>query len=103
MKFKEGTYTHAQVDALMECIDLIDNGYEMRTEYNHGYCHYIEMKHKRTEKRVYMFVYPERYVIFKNGVKVKESRWNDVQSQFVIYVDSDNKVRYRRAQGGVSQ
>lgn len=103
MTVKEDTYTRAQVDALFECIDLLDNGYMMRTEYTHGRYHYIGLRHKRTGKRVYLFVYPERYMIFKNGVKVKESRSNDVQTQYVIYVDSDNKVRYRRKQEGVCQ
>lgn len=103
MTVKEDTYTRAQVDALLECIDLLDNGYEMRTEYTHSIYHYIGLKHKRTGKRVYMFVYPERYMIFRHGVKVKESRCNDVQTQYVIYVDSDNKVRYRRVQEGARQ
>lgn len=103
MTVKEDTYTHAQVDALLECIDLLDNGYVMRTEYTHGRYHYIALRHRRTGKRICMWVYPERYMIFRNGVKVKESRWNDVQTQFIIYVDSDNKVRYRRIEKGVSQ
>lgn len=95
--------TRCQVGALLECFDFLHNGYEPIIDYSCAGKWVILLRHRRTSKRLAVFIYDNLYVIRRQGEVVKTVTFQPSQDRFKAIVNSDMSVGVVKLSGSVSQ
>lgn len=94
--------TKAQVEALLECFDFLANGYDEQSCFEVGDLWVIQMKHKRTQKVIRMFIRPNSYRLTLRGNTRKKVLFASTPDRFRIVVNSDASVGVVRLDAGAS-
>lgn len=92
--------TKAQVEALLECFDFLANGYEPQSCFEVDDLWIIQMKHKRTQKAIRMFIHPNSYRLQVAGKTRKKVTLASSPDRFRLMVNSDMSVGVVRMKAG---
>lgn len=84
--------TWAQVEALLECFDFLANGYEETSCFEVGDLWVVQMRHKRTQKIMRMFIHPDRYRLLVAGITRKKVSYQPKPDRYQLVVNSDASV-----------
>lgn len=71
MKLIKAT-TKCEVDAVRDCIDLIDNGYIVLFSCSVPNGTFIRLRHRKSARILSLLIYPQRYLLRENGKVLKE-------------------------------
>lgn len=91
--------TKAQVEALLECFDFLANGYAEQSCFEVGDLWVIQMKHKRTQRILRVFIRPDRYRLLDRGRTRKKVMFSMSPDRYRIVVNSDSSVGVIRLKG----
>lgn len=94
--------TKAQVEALLECFDFLANGYNEQSCFEVGDLWVIQLKHKRTQKVIRMFIRPNSYRLTLRGSTRKKVLFASTPDRFRIVVNSDASVGVIKLDAGAS-
>ena len=94
--------TRAQVGALLECFDFVHNGYEPIIDYCSEDKWVIQLRHRRTSKRLGVYIYQNFYYIRRGDKVVKTVTFKPSPERFKAIVNSDMSVGVLKLSGGVS-
>lgn len=94
--------TKSQVEALLECFDFLANGYQETHSIEVDDLWVIQLRHKRTMKRVRVFIRPTRYRIVVGEVTRKKMTYSDSFERYRIIVNSDASVGVIRTRSGAN-
>lgn len=84
--------TKAQVEALLECFDFLLCGYEENECSEFGDLWYISFEHRRTKKRIQVFIHHDRYKVVVAGRTRKQMVFTDCSERFRIVVNSEKSI-----------
>ena len=84
--------TKAQVEALLECFDFLINGYEEQSCFEVGDLWIIQMKHKRTQRALRVFIHPNSYRIQVGGRTRKKVLFSSSKDRYELVVNSEKSV-----------
>ena len=84
--------TKAQVEALLQCFDFFTMGYEEQSCFEVGDLWVIQMKHKRTQKLLRMFIHPNSYRLQAGGHTRKKVTFASSSQRYELVVNSDASV-----------
>lgn len=97
MIFKREGLTAIQVEALSECFDFLRNGYKDILSYSSDDFWFIKLRHKSNRRVLKVWVYPTYYYIDKSSKIIKWRENNDDVQRYDIVVDSEMKIKKRKA------
>lgn len=84
--------TRAQVEALMECFDFLQNGYVEYQFLQLFKVWVVSLKHQRTKKDIHVFIYPNRYRIRVDRKTRKIVEFRPSGERYRIMVNSDASI-----------
>ena len=84
--------TKAQVEALLECFDFLQNGYLPETDYQSHGVWIIKLKHKKNGHRLSIWIRPIDYFIWRDGRPVKRRQFRKDTGRYRLMVNSDMSV-----------
>lgn len=84
--------TRAQVEALLECFDFLQNGYLPETDYQSKDVMIIKLKHKKNGHRLSIWIREKAYTIFRDGRPVKMMKFQSHTDKYRLMVNSDMSV-----------
>lgn len=88
--------TKAQVEALLQCFDFLDNGYHEQSCFEVDDVWIIQMQHSRTLRVIRVFIRPDRYRIVVRGRTKKKVLFASSQYRYRILVNSDGTRKVHR-------
>ena len=88
--------TKAQVEALLQCFDFLDNGYHEQSCFEVDDVWIIQMQHSRTWRVIRVFIRPDRYRIVVRGRTKKKVLFASSQNRYRILVNSDGTRKVHR-------
>lgn len=91
-----------QVDAFLECIDLIRNGYHEIGSVDYGEVTATKLRHRENGNVMIVVVTPTSYDFYKNSTWVKGVKGDDDGRRYVVSLNSRGEVKVERLWGGVS-
>ena len=95
--------TKAQVEALLECFDFLANGYLETACFEVGDLWIIQMRHKRTQRVIRVFIHPDRYRLQVGGQTRKKVLFRSTPDRYRIIVNSDASVGVVKLQAHASK
>lgn len=95
--------TKAQVEALLECFDFLANGYLETACIEVGDLWIIQMRHKRTQRAIRVFISKDRYRLLVGGHTRKKVLFPSTPDRYRIIVNSDASVGVVKLQAHASK
>lgn len=92
--------TRCQVEALLECFDFLDNGYQDMGTYNFDDVAIHRLRHQVKGTWIKVISRPESYDIYKEKVLRKSVVFSDDLSRYRLFVNSDMSVGVVRTRPG---
>lgn len=103
MDYDFSNLTRAQVEALLECFDFLNNGYEERSSFEVEDLWVIQVRHKRTYRVIRVFIKPDRYRIAVEGKTKKKVYYPLGSDRFRLVVNSPRDIGVIRLNPGGDQ
>lgn len=91
--------TKGQVEALLECFDLLSNGYHERNTIEIGDCWIIQLYHTRNNRKLRVFIQPNRYRIVEGKKLRKMVSFKPSCDRYQLIVNSPKSVGVVRVRG----
>lgn len=88
--------TRSEVEALLECFDLLRNGYTPVCDYKSKFVWMIRLVHRSNTSRITVMIYPHSYTIVKNGVVRKQSDSFSDDDRYCLMVHSDCSIEVEK-------
>ena len=95
--------TKAQVEALLECFDFLANGYLETACFEVDDLWIIQMRHKRTQRVIRVFIHQDRYRLQVGGRTRKKVLFSSSPDRYRIIVNSDASVGVVKLQAHASK
>lgn len=92
MDYDFSNLTKAQVEALLECFDFLNNGYEERSSFEVGDLWVVQVQNKRTWRVIRVFIRPDRYRITVGGRTKKKVYFPLGEDRYKIVVNSPRDI-----------
>ena len=92
--------TRCQVEALLECFDFLDNGYQDMGTYNFDDVAIHRLRHKTKGTWIKVISRPESYDVYKERKLRKSVMLVDNMSRYRLFVNSDMSVGVVRTSPG---
>lgn len=84
--------TRAQVEALLECFDLLRNGYIQVIDFCVDDTWIIKMRHSKNHRWIVVTIKPDRYKIVRDGKVQKSVEVRANSNRYKLFVNSDMTV-----------
>lgn len=92
MDYDFSNLTRAQVEALLECFDFLNNGYEERSSFEVNDLWVIQVQNKRTWRIIRVFIRPDRYRITVDGRTKKKVYFPLGEDRYKLVVNSPRDI-----------
>ena len=92
MDYDFSNLTRAQVEALLECFDFLNNGFEELTSFGIEHVWIVTLQHKRTFKRLRVIIRPLNYKITCRGKVRKQVFYGSSRERYRLVVNSPHDI-----------
>ena len=92
MDYDFSNLTRAQVEALLECFDFLNNGFEELSSFEISDVWTVRFQHKRTNKRLRVVIRPLNYKITCEGHIRKQVFYGSSRDRYKIVVNSPHDI-----------
>lgn len=103
MDYDFSNLTKAQVEALLECFDFLNNGFEELSSFEIDNVWMVNLKHKRTNKRLRVIIRPLNYKITCGGDIRKQVFFGSSKDRYKLVVNSPRDIGVIRLNPGGDQ
>lgn len=103
MDYDFSNLTRAQVEALLECFDFLNNGFEELSSFEIEHVWIVNLQHKRTFKRLRVIIRPLNYKITCKGHIRKQVFYGSSRDRYKIVVNSPHDIGVIRLNPGGDQ
>lgn len=90
--------TKAQVEALLECFDFLNNGFVEKATFEVDNLWIIQLQHQRNYCVLRVSIRPDRYWIVSRGKIRKKVMFGESSHRYSLMVNSDRSVGVVRVQ-----